>query len=345
MGGNEEIAGGTSAAPNPPSVLPLFSEEGSSTPEGSGAPAATGRGRGPRSSASSALFLGIGVAGAVGIFFLLGFLRVYSIPFILQTLPQGFGPVQLSLEFTTYTFLLGFAGALGLGLVRAYPPRRDPAASAKRARTRYSWLWRWPLYGFASGYVAAVRGTPFLVQLFIVYFALIFTSPRFTFLGWDAAYWAGFFALLLNTTGYQAEAIRGGLQSVEAGQIEGAKAVGLSRRQIFVRITLPQTLRLVTLPLANEWISNFKTATILSVIGIYELFDWSRTNVALYDARPIEALVLLCIFYLFVNVTLSRVVTYGEKVRRIPGLGTPIPEVGLSKRLFTLGGASDRGSR
>jgi len=288
--------------------------------------------------ASSPLYLGIGVACAVGLFFLLGALGEYSIPFILQTLPQGIGPVETSLEFTTFTFLLGFVGALGLGLVRAYPPRRDPTASRKRLRTRLSWLWRWPLYGFGSGYVAAVRGTPFLVQLYIVYYALIFTAPHFSYFGWDANYWAGFFALLLNTTGYQAEAIRGGFQSVDAGQVEGAKAVGMGRLQIFARITVPQTLRLITLPLTNEWISNFKTATILSVIGVFELFDWAHTNVALYDARPIEAFVMLAIFYLLVNVTLSRVMTYVERVRRIPGLGTPVQEIGMSKRLLGVGG-------
>jgi ABC-type amino acid transport system permease subunit len=288
-------------------------------------------------SAAAPLYLAIGVAGAIGVFFLLGWVGEYNIPFIIRTLPQGFGPVETSLEFTTYTFVLGFFAALGLGMVRAYPPRRDPTASQKPLRTRLSWLWRWPLYGFASGYVAAVRGTPFLVQLYIVYYALIFTYPHFAYFGWPANYWAGFFALLLNTTGYQAEAIRGGFQSVDAGQVEGGKAVGLSRLQIFAQITLPQTVRLITLPLTNEWISNFKTATVLSVIGVFELFDWSSTNVALYDARPIEAFVILAIFYLIVNVTLSRVMTYVEKVRRIPGLGTPGPEVGMSKRLFGFG--------
>ncbi len=285
-------------------------------------------------STSSPLLLPIGVACAIGVFFLLGALGVYSIPFIIKTLPQGFGPCEISLEFTTYTFLLGFAGAVGLGLVRAYPPRRDPNASKKRLKTRFSWVWRWPLYGFASGYVAAIRGTPFLVQLFVVYYALIFSYPHLSFLGWNVAYWAGFIALLINTTGYQTEAIRGGLQSVEAGQVEGAKAVGMSRLQIFARITLPQTVRLITLPLTNEWISNFKTATILSLIGIFEVYDWSRTSVALYDARPFEAFVMLTIFYLVINVTLSRVVTYVEKRRRIPGLGSPIPEIGVSKRLL-----------
>jgi ABC-type amino acid transport system permease subunit len=331
---------GASSAESP--TVPLVSSPAPISPNPSPIGGRRVRGRFDWSSASSTLYLAVGVAGAIGAFFLLGVLGIYNLRFILQTLPQGFGPVQISLEFTTYTFVLGFFAALGLGMVRAYPPRRDPTASRKRARTRFSWVWRWPLYGFASGYVAAVRGTPFLVQVQIVYLALIFTSPRFTYLGWGAANWAGFFALLINTIGYQAEAIRGGFQSVDAGQVEGAKAVGLSRIQIFFRITLPQTLRLITLPLTNEWISNFKTATILSVIGVVEVFNWSRTSVALYDSKPIEAFVILTIFYLIVNVTLSRVMTYVEKTRRIPGLGSPIPEVALSRRLISAGMGSGR---
>lgn len=280
----------------------------------------------------SLTLLGLSVAGAVGLFLLLGLLGLYNLSFILKNLPSGFGPAELSLEFTTFTFLAGMAGAIGLGLVRAYPPRRGSR--------RLGLVWRWPLYGFASGYVAAIRGTPFLVQMYIVYFMIIFTWPRLTFLGWDANYLAGFFALLINTTGYQAEAFRGGFQSVDAGQTEAARAVGLSRFQIFGRVTLPQSLRLVTLPLANEWISNFKTATILSYIGIFELFNWARTTIAFRLGHDLEAFVILTIFYLLINVTVSRVVTYIERVRRIPGLGTPVPEVGIAWRL--LGPGSSR---
>jgi len=290
----------------------------------------------------STYYLPIGVAAALAFFFVMGWLGYYSIPFIIQNLPAGVGPCETSLEFTTYTFVLGLGFAMGLGMVRAHPPRRQRGPRRAHARGRFSFLWRWPLYGFATGYVQAIRGTPFLVQLYVVFFAVTLTAPLFNVFGWDQFYWIGFIALLLNTTGYQAEAIRGGIQSVEAGQIEGAKAVGLSRVQTFFRVTMPQTLRLISLPLTNEWISNFKTATILSYISIFELYDWSSVNIALLDARPIEAFVLLTIFYLGINVTLSRVMTYVEKVRRIPGLGTPIPEVSYTKRVFGTNRSSRR---
>lgn len=294
---------------------------------------------------ASAVYIAIGVAGAITFFLAMGALNYYNIPFIIKTLPSGVGPCETSLEFTTYTFFIGMGFAFGLGMIRAHPPRRrDAAARRKKARGRFSFLWQWPLYGFATGYVSAVRGTPFLVQMYIVSLAITLSYPTFTFLHWNQFYWSGFVALLINTTGYQAEAFRGGIQSVEAGQIEGAKAVGLSRVQIFFRITLPQTLRLITLPLTNEWISNFKTATILSYISIVEVYYWSSVDIALLDAKPIEAFVMLTIFYLIINVSLSRAITYVEKVRRIPGLGTPIPEVSYAKRIVGGARAKGRGS-
>ena len=275
--------------------------------------------------------LALSLCVAAAIFFAMGAAHFYDVWFIVRTLPQALGPTETALEFTTFTFVLGMFGAIGLGLVRAYPPRNV---------RRRSKIWRWPLYGFASGYVAAVRGTPFLVQMFIVYYAIIFSVPTLAIGGWNAEYVAGFIALLINTTGYQTEAFRGGFQSVEAGQTEAAKAVGLKRIQVFARITLPQGLRLITLPLANEWISNFKTATILSNIGIIEVFFWARTDIAGHLGRGIEAFVMLTLVYLIVNVAVSRVVTYIERVRRIPGLGTPTPEVALPKRLFGISSRS-----
>jgi len=293
---------------------------------------------------SSIPYICIGVACAAALFFGAGKLGWFSLAFVYKTLPSGVQPCETALEFTTYTFVIGLCLAMGLGMVRAHPPHWERRKKrATKARGRFSALWRWPLYGFVTGYVQAIRGTPFLVQLFIVYLSITFTWPTFSYFGWNQFYWCGFIALLINTTGYQTEAIRGGIQAVEAGQIEGAKAVGLSKIQTFIRVTMPQTLRLITLPLTNEWISNFKTATILSYIPIFELFNWASTDIAFLDAKPLEAFVMLTLFYLIINVTLSRVITYVEKVRRIPGLGTPIPEVGVTKRILGTGARSSRG--
>ncbi|MCI4353989.1 MAG: amino acid ABC transporter permease [Thermoplasmata archaeon] len=273
----------------------------------------------------------LGVAVSAGIFLLLGELGYYSLPFIFATLPSGVGPAIGSLELTTDSFLIGFVIALPLGILRAFPPRapvRRPGAPREPSRSRIVRGLTWPLYAAASAYVAVIRGTPFLVQVLLVYYAVIFAYPRFVFLGQGVSFWAGLLALTINTAGYQAEALRGGFQSVDVSQIEAGRAIGMRSTQIFWRITFPQAIRLVTLPLTNEWISNFKTSAIVSYIAYAELFSWGRTYVAYQLARPVEAFVMIAIFYLVINVTLSRVVSAIESERRIPGLGTPVRDVG-----------------
>jgi polar amino acid transport system permease protein len=299
--------------------------------------------RGPllRSGPARSWFLGgITVAFGVAVLYVLGAVRLYNPPFVLQHLPQGLGPVATSLLFTNASFAIGFFLALPLAVTRAFGPQwwaRGSRGSVRRSpRRALAEPFVRAAYAFATGYVAVIRGTPALVQVFLVYLVFVIQYPTLVLLGEPTAFWAGLVALTINTTGYQAEALRGGFQSVDASQVEGARAIGLRPGQIFVRITLPQSLRLVTLPLANEWISNFKTSTILSYITIVELYGWARSSIAYYLGRPLEAFVILTIFYLAINVTVSRTVTYLERRRRIPGLGSLLPEL-PTRRASALG--------
>lgn len=116
---------------------------------------------------------------------------------------------------------------------------------------------------------------------------------------------------------------------MDPGQLEAGRSLGLKRLQIFRLITLPQSLRIVTLPLTNEWISTFKTSTLLSYVTVVELYYWARNDVAIHLARPVEAFVMITIFYLVINVTLSRAVTSIERRWRIPGLGSMLPDIGV----------------
>ncbi len=224
-------------------------------------------------------------------------------------LPFWTAPLWNSLILTVVSYVLGFAGAVVLGLVRAY--------GIGKTRNRLATIF----YGPVSGYVHAIRGTPFFVQLWLVYYAVISIAPQFNLAGRNVYFWAALLALTLNTLGYQAEVFRGGFQSVGQGQIEAGKAMGLKGGQIFSRITLPQSLRLIVLPLTNEFISLFKASTITSYISVYELFVWAE-NMGTRYGHPIEGFVLISVYYLAINIPLSRTVTYLERKFRIPGLGT-----------------------
>ncbi len=253
-------------------------------------------------------------------------------------------PLYLSLFLTTVPFVVGFLIAIPMGMLRASRvsltrKRTGEALAFGRARE----LWgtpravlriiggrivravMLPLSGIATGYTEGIRGTPFFVQMWLVYFFVINNFPRqprlFEFIG--------LLALTINTIGYQAEVFRAGFQSVGQGQIEAAKSVGMRGWSIFLHITLPQSLRLVTLPLANEWIGLLKASAIVSIIGVDEIQHFGN-DVA--SGHPIEAFVMVSVMYLAVIIPLSRVVTYLERVRRIPGLGTPMPSA--AGRLF-----------
>jgi His/Glu/Gln/Arg/opine family amino acid ABC transporter permease subunit len=156
------------------------------------------------------------------------------------------------------------------------------------------------------GYVYFVRGTPALVQVFLVYFAL----PR---IGLElSAFMSGVVALAFNSAGFVAEIVRAGLQSIDAGQSEAALSIGMTERQSLLFILLPQSLRRITPPLTNEVITLVKTSSLLSVISITELTRSAQVIVA-ERFVPFELYSALAVYYLVVISALSWCSDYVEK--------------------------------
>ena len=160
--------------------------------------------------------------------------------------------------------------------------------------------------GIVRAYVYFVRGTPALVQVFLVYFAM----PQF---GLElSAFWSGVVALSFNAGGFIAEIVRSGLQSIDAGQTEAAKAIGMTNRQSILFILLPQSLRRITPPLTNEVITLVKSSSLLSVISISEL---TRSAQAIIAAKftPFELYAELAVFYLVIISILAKISEYVER--------------------------------
>jgi His/Glu/Gln/Arg/opine family amino acid ABC transporter permease subunit len=162
-----------------------------------------------------------------------------------------------------------------------------------------------------AAYVDFVRGTPLLIQVFLVFFALPVIGIRFDEI------WAGIIALAFNTSAYIAETVRGGVGSVERGQTEAAKSIGMFRWQILTYILLPQALRPMLPPLTNELISMTKNTSLLSVISVYEL---TRAGQAIISTHfvPFEIYLLLAIYYYVLIKALSYLSRFIE--RRMPVL-------------------------
>jgi His/Glu/Gln/Arg/opine family amino acid ABC transporter permease subunit len=168
-----------------------------------------------------------------------------------------------------------------------------------------------PLQMAIGSFVDFVRGTPLLIQIFLIFFALPVVGVRFDEIT------AGIIALALNTGGYIAETVRGAVGAVERGQTEAAQSIGMVRGQILLWILLPQALRPIVPPLTNELITMTKNTSLLSVISVYELTRAGQAIVSVYFV-PFEIYMLLALYYYLLIKSLSALSRWFE--RRMPVL-------------------------
>ena len=195
-----------------------------------------------------------------------------SVPFLLK---GALYTVQVSLLAITFGLLLGWMFGLA-------------AVSSLRWLRAITWA-----------YVQFIRGTPLLVQIFLIYFGL----PVF---GVDIpAFWSGVIALGLNSGGFQAEIVRAGIESIDRGQTEAARSIGMSRFQALVFILVPQAIRRVIPPLTNELITLTKSSSLLSAIAALELTHAGQLIIARTFA-PFEIYAAVAVLYLVMIALLSR---------------------------------------
>ncbi|GAB3820795.1 amino acid ABC transporter permease [Tessaracoccus terricola] len=156
----------------------------------------------------------------------------------------------------------------------------------------------------ATVYIGIVRGTPLITQIFIIYFGLayIITLP---------AFWAGALALAFHNSAYIAEIIRSGFQAVPKGLVEAARSLGMSRAKTLKRVQAPLALR-TTLPvLGNQYIIAVKDSSLVSFIGMTELFQTSR-NMAASTYQPLTAYIVVAVYYLVIVLALTALVSWLE---------------------------------
>lgn len=159
-------------------------------------------------------------------------------------------------------------------------------------------------------FIDCVRGTPLLIILFLLYYA----APRLGLV--MSAYWSGLVGLVIYGSAYFAEIYRAGFQSIPTGQVEAARAVGLSRLDIVVRIKLPQMLALIIPPVTNEAIVLVKESAVLSIITVPELTNITGriVNETFTVIQPYLAAAVL--YWLFVE-AISRLGNIVERVTLI----------------------------
>ncbi len=160
----------------------------------------------------------------------------------------------------------------------------------------------------AYTYIYAFRGTPLLIQLFIIYFGLgQFEAIRESFL-WPAlssAWWCGIIGLTLNTTAYVAEILRGGIMGVAHGEVEAAKACGMSVPLMYRRIILPKAFRIAWPAYGNEVILLLKGSALISTITVFDLMGVTRTVFS--RTYSMDIFVFAGVIYLLMTFVLIRV--------------------------------------
>src|SRR6266545_1404829 len=163
----------------------------------------------------------------------------------------------------------------------------------------------WPLRVLSGAYVLVFRGTPLIVQIFFVYFGanllfgfnLIPRTANFGLFKMDGAAFAGIIALAINEGAYMREIIRAGIDSVDKGQLEAAKSLGMPARLAMRRIVLPQAARVIVPPLGNEFNNMMKTTSLLAFIGVYELFQDADVHYS-NTFQPVEYFIAVAFWYL-----------------------------------------------
>lgn len=193
---------------------------------------------------------------------------------------------------TVEVTVISFALALVLGLVLAL---------ARLSRFKaVSWL--------AHQYIDAIRGTPLLVQLFLIYFGLPQIGITLE------AFPSAIIGLTINTSAYVAETLRAGIQAIPKGQLEAARSLGFSQAAAMRYIVIPQALRVVVPPLGNEFIILLKDSSLVSTITLIEMVRTAQRIIAA-TYRPIELYLAVAVIYWL----LTKLFTYalGRLERRL----------------------------
>lgn len=210
----------------------------------------------------------------------------------LDALPTLLIGAVTTLQLTAVSVVFGLIGGTLLGMARL--SKFKPLQFASRV------------------YIDFFRGTPLLVQIFMIYFgipALANTlGTTFTF----NRFFAAILALSLNSAAYLAEIVRGGIQSIDTGQREASESLGLSPLQTMRYVIFPQAFRRMIPPLGNEFITLLKDTSLVAVIGYEELFRRGQLIVA-QNYRAFEIYITVALVYLVLNTVSSQAFIWLER--------------------------------
>ncbi|MFO7821138.1 MAG: amino acid ABC transporter permease [Lentisphaeria bacterium] len=200
---------------------------------------------------------------------ILNVIQEYGIPFLNATVK--------TLQLTSVSLLLAMVIGLAIALCK---------------------LSRFTLLNYtAKTYIGIIRGLPLIVQLMFLYFGIVKLVAL-------SSFWAGSLALAIHAGAYVAEIFRGSIESIDAGQTEAARSLGMSKLQTMFLIVLPQAFRRAIPPLGNQFIIGLKDSSLVAYLGVNELFGAALSAQA-ENFMPFETYMVAGIYYLILVLIFS----------------------------------------
>ncbi|MGO4332125.1 amino acid ABC transporter permease [Cupriavidus sp. 2TAF22] len=200
----------------------------------------------------------------------------------------------VTVEVTACALVLGCIMGLLVGIGRLDPKRRV-------------------IYGICTAYVTFIRGTPLLVQLFLLFFGL----PQFDIL--LPAFVCGVIGLGIYSGAYVSEIVRGAIQSVDKGQMEAARSIGMSSGQAMRAVILPQAIVRMIPPLGNEFIALIKNSALVSLLTIADLMHEGQKIISV-SYRSLEVYLAIALVYLILTSAAGLILQRAEKRLRMGGM-------------------------
>jgi len=202
----------------------------------------------------------------------------FRVDVLQKAIPHLIDGAKLTIILTLLSLCFGVVGGLILALARVSPVT----------------LFR-PI---AMAYVEIVRGTPLLMQIYVIYFVLLAVGISMS------SFVSGVLALSLNAAAYSSEIFRAGIESIEAGQMEAARSLGMDYKGAMRWVILPQTLRRVLPPLTNEAVALLKDSSLVSVVALSELMREGK-QFATDNGSPTTVYLTVAVFYLIMTLPLT----------------------------------------
>ena len=193
--------------------------------------------------------------------------------------------------------VVGFFIGLIVGVIRTIPERKDDTIIKKIFLKIIKFI--------CVAYVEVFRGTPLIIQAAVIYYGI--------FMGIDIdIFVCALLIVSINTGAYMAEIIRGGIISVDKGQSEGAKSLGMTHLQSMITVILPQAIRNVMPSVGNEFVVNIKDTSVLNVIGVAELYFQASSAAGTYSMF-FESFCVAAVIYFVLTFIVTSILRYIEK--------------------------------